>query len=64
MANPNNCSTCDYKEMRGSEHDPTLHCYMFRDEPDEQCMQHTGHREHDLKLNDLLRTLLVPKDKP
>jgi len=34
--NPNNCSTCDHiKNPDGG------HCYMFRTEPDEVCMQHT-----------------------
>ena len=34
--NPNNCSTCDHiKNPDGG------HCYMFRTEPDERCMQHT-----------------------
>lgn len=47
--NPNNCSNCDHWKMqRGIEHhDATamkLHCYMFKDAPTEQCMQHTGHK--------------------
>jgi hypothetical protein len=37
MANPNNCATCDHKR------DPDGGwCYMFRAEPTEVCMQHTG----------------------
>jgi hypothetical protein len=63
MTNPNNCDTCDYKAMKGSEHDPKQHCYMFYDTPNEQCMQHTGHRKEDLKFNDLLRSLLPKHTK-
>ena len=37
--NPNNCSTCKYKAMDDGEGG---HCYMFRDEPSDVCMQHTG----------------------
>lgn len=37
MSNPNNCESCQYKQMPH-----TGHCYMFRDEPTEVCMQHTG----------------------
>lgn len=38
--NPNNCSTCDHFK------DPDEgHCYMFRDEPTEVCMQHTGRQK-------------------
>jgi hypothetical protein len=37
--NPNNCSTCKYKAMNDGE---PGHCYMFRDEPQEVCMQHSG----------------------
>lgn len=39
MANPNNCSTCDYKQ-----HPDDGHCYMFRDEPQDVCMQHTARK--------------------
>lgn len=43
--NPNNCETCDYKHMKSPDQaDDDGHCYMFRDEPTEVCMQHTGHR--------------------
>jgi hypothetical protein len=37
--NPNNCETCQFKQMNV---DPELHCYMFKDEPTEVCMQHSG----------------------
>ena len=37
MKNPNNCETCDHKEHAGDGH-----CYMFRDAPNDVCMQHTG----------------------
>ena len=35
--NPNNCATCDHKKRPDGGH-----CYMFRDEPTDVCMQHTG----------------------
>lgn len=35
----NNCATCDHKK-----HPDGGHCYMFRNEPQWQCMQHTGLR--------------------
>lgn len=41
-ANPNNCSTCDYKQMND---DPTLHCYMWKDAPDDVCLQHSARRK-------------------
>lgn len=37
--NPNNCATCDYKKLNGNREG---HCYMFRDEPEDVCMAHTG----------------------
>jgi hypothetical protein len=37
MANPNNCAACDHKQ-----HPDGGHCYMFKDEPKEVCMQHTA----------------------
>lgn len=40
MANPNNCQTCEYSQLNGNREKG--HCYMFRDEPTEVCMQHTG----------------------
>lgn len=40
MANPNNCSTCHHKP-NGDEG----WCYMFRDEPTDVCMQHSGRRQ-------------------
>jgi hypothetical protein len=36
-SNPNNCETCRHKQNPDGGH-----CYMFRDEPTEVCMQHTG----------------------
>lgn len=46
-ANPNNCAACDYHEMQRviEEANPAeqhLHCYMFKDEPNDVCMQHTA----------------------
>lgn len=46
MSNPNNCETCDYKHMKGPDDKPDQHCYMFQDVPNEQCMQHTGHKKY------------------
>ena len=40
--NPNNCSTCDYLELG---HHDNAHCYMFREEPNCVCMQHTCRAE-------------------
>lgn len=45
MSNPNNCETCDYRHLGKAQFEPGQHCYMFRGEPDEQCMQHTGHKK-------------------
>lgn len=42
MPNPNNCSTCKYKQCPGPDDPPEQWCYMFRDEPTDVCMQHTG----------------------
>lgn len=42
--NPNNCGTCDHKTAN-----PDMGwCYMFREEPKDVCMQHTG-RESQAK---------------
>lgn len=38
MSDPNNCATCDYKQMND---DPELHCYMFKDVPTEVCAKHS-----------------------
>ncbi len=37
--NPNNCNTCQHKKKPDGGW-----CYMFRDEPTEVCMQHTGRK--------------------
>jgi len=39
--NPNNCNTCYYKLVA---EDDDGWCYMFRNEPNEVCMVHTGRR--------------------
>ena len=39
--NPNNCETCEYKRLKSPDQVEDGHCYMFRDEPQEICMQHT-----------------------
>ena len=44
MPNPNNCQTCGYKNVTVDGKPVEGHCYMFSDEPDEVCMQHT-HRK-------------------
>ncbi len=62
MSNPNNCTTCEYKHARGPGCFPQQHCYMFYEAPTEQCMQHTGYREQDRKLNDLLRVIITHKE--
>lgn len=35
--NPNNCEMCDHKKNPDGGH-----CYMFKDEPDKICYQHTA----------------------
>ena len=42
MSNPNNCKTCDYTKLNANRDG---HCYMFRDEPTDVCMQHTGRKQ-------------------
>lgn len=53
MTNPNNCQECDHHKMQRSIElqDPTamkLHCYMFKDEPKDVCMQHSERRNFGL----------------
>lgn len=52
--NPNNCETCEYKKINN---DKTLHCYMFKDEPDDVCMQHSGRRESFVDIVNLMLTM-------
>lgn len=40
METPNNCATCEYSQVNGNREKG--HCYMFRDEPTDVCMHHTG----------------------
>jgi len=42
-ANPNNCSTCAHKD-----HPDGGWCYMFRDEPTQTCLQHTGLQRYSM----------------
>lgn len=39
MSNPNNCGACDHKRNPDGGW-----CYMFRDEPQATCLQHTMRR--------------------
>ena len=41
--NPNNCSTCHHKNDPSGEG----FCYMWRNEPDYVCREHTGRKEAD-----------------
>lgn len=53
MANPNRCEACDYSKLNGNREKG--HCYMFRDEPDDVCHQHTGRgflRDFEAKLRE------------
>jgi hypothetical protein len=50
MKNPNNCATCEHKEV---EHGDGW-CYMFREEPEEVCMQHTPMIDLESELEALL----------
>lgn len=43
--NPNNCGTCNHMKHNG---DNAGWCYMFRDEPNDVCSQHTGR----IRVND------------
>jgi hypothetical protein len=54
--NPNNCAMCDYKKMHTDE--AVGWCYMFRDEPDDVCMQHTARKNNDKALFRLLAQLI------
>lgn len=40
---PNNCEACDHKQIEHSGW-----CYMFRDEPTDVCMCHSGRRPLNL----------------
>lgn len=54
--NPNNCATCEHKR-----HPDGGHCYMFRDEPTEACLQHTGlQRYTEREVKSLMLRLLPP----
>lgn len=44
MPNPNNCDTCSHRISRSDEDG---FCYMFKDEPSEQCMQHSGQTDFE-----------------
>lgn len=57
MANPNRCETCTHKK-----HPDGGHCYMFRDEPTDVCMQHTGRRMLGFEL--LMAVARYERDKP
>jgi len=54
LTNPNNCGTCDYMKMG----DGDGHCYMFKDSPTEECLQHTG-RDY---FNPMRMLDIVPDD--
>lgn len=54
----NNCLTCDYKEMRSPGDDSPQHCYMFREEPDDVCMQHTGRKDQHRLWEIGMRTII------
>lgn len=53
LYNPNNCSTCYYKQVA---EDADGWCYMFRNEPNEVCMDHTGRRMSVEAIIKLLRS--------
>lgn len=55
--NPNNCLTCEHytAQFDGKEEQ---HCYMFKDEPDDVCMQHTGRTEGCRNLDIAIMRLL------
>ena len=51
--NPNNCNTCYYKLVA---EDDDGWCYMFRNEPNEVYMVHTGRRMSVEAIIKLLRS--------
>jgi hypothetical protein len=61
LTNPNNCETCKYKHMNEGEEG---HCYMFKDEPTDVCMQHSGREDYtfmttkNMDLSELFSTCL------
>jgi hypothetical protein len=59
--NPNNCKTCDHKRNPEGGW-----CYMFREEPTDVCMQHTGLPRIDFTSKAISRILLavVPHKGP
>jgi hypothetical protein len=50
----NNCATCRYSQYEHGDG----HCYMFRNEPEGVCMQHTGHAQADADLAAALAAVL------
>ena len=46
MSNPNNCETCKYSQLNANREKG--HCYMFRDEPTDVCMAHTGRQTKNI----------------
>ena len=52
--NLNNCETCDYKKMNEGQDG---WCYMFKDEPTELCMAHSGRKPDFAAIKNLQETL-------
>lgn len=59
--NPNNCKTCDYKQLIDSREKG--HCYMFRDMPTDVCMAHTGRHPTTL-VEQILRAQQIIRAVP
>lgn len=57
--NPNNCQSCSHMHNRSPNgEDAAGHCYMFKDSPTEQCMQHTGQRDFERESMEGLQRVL------
>jgi hypothetical protein len=52
--NPNNCATCEHKQ-----HPDGGWCYMFRHEPMEVCMEHTGMPRMSFTSDSIFRIMLA-----
>ena len=50
------CETCDYKKLNV---DPSLHCYMFKEAPVTECMQHSDNKHMWTALPKGMKDLMV-----
>lgn len=52
----NNCATCDHKK-----HPDGGHCYMFKQEPQWRCQQHTALRSFSTRSQMKIMLAVVPQ---